>query len=334
MKTLFSKIKQNPKFYYSMMIAATWAGAGSLIVGMKMAQTFGVVPFIIWALGNTLACIVFGLLAHRIPKLMEVAMSKPVKLIVGLMAVFQIWVNMQGLYEALALTPITVILQKVIVYGASLGIVIFYLTRPMLKNVSVGYLAWTMTYAMIIGLMIYAFIQNGVSALPLGLEPAGIADATRKFFLLIPGCFLYPVFWEMWEYNKKNDDGTKTNIDLQACFVHGGLLFGLYLVFVFALAMTNFTPTQNAIKGVLIFTVAVDSLASFLFSVLITFGKKFGAGINVAAIVAWSFLIPLGVLGLWTKMAEFRIVVIGLMIIAAIGWAIYEKSKHAQEQKA
>ena len=98
--------------------------------------------------------------------------------------------------------------------------------------------------------------------------------------------------------------------------------------------MTNFTPTQNAIKGVLIFSVAVDSLASFLFSVLITFGKKFGAGINVAAIGAWSFLIPLGVLGLWTKMAEFRIVVIGLMIIAAIGWAIYEKSKHAQEQKA
>ena len=329
MNTLFSKIKQNPKFYYSMMIAATWAGAGSLIVGLKMAR--------FWLShshsGNTLACIVFCLLAHRIPKLMEVAMSKPVKMVVGLMAVFQIWVNMQGLYEALALTPLGTTLVKVIVYGASLGVVTFYLTRPMLKNVSVGYLAWTATYAMIIGLMIYAFATNGISALPLGLDQAGIADATRKAILLIPGCFLYPVFWEMWEYNKKNDDGT-AKVDLQTCFVFGGLLFGLYLVFVFALAMTNFTPTQNAIKGVLIFSVAVDSLASFLFSVLITFGKKFGAGINVAAIGAWSFLIPLGVLGLWTKMAEFRIVVIGLMIIAAIGWAIYEKSKHAQEQKA
>lgn len=332
MNILFLKIKQNPKFYYSMMIAATWAGAGSLIVGLSMAQTFGIIPFAIWALGNTLACIVFGLLAHRIPKLMEVAMSKPVKLVVGVMAVFQIWVNMQGLYEALALTPMGVSWQKFIVYGASLGIVIFYLTRPMLKNVSVGYMAWVVTYVMIIGLMIYAFVTNGVTSPSLGLEPAGILNASNKFLLLLPGCFLYPVFWEMWAYNEKNEDGT-AKVDLQACFVAGGLLFGLYLLFVLALAFTKFTPTQNAIKGILIFSVAVDSLASFLFSVLITFGKKFGAGINVAAIIGWSFLIPLGVLGLWTKMAEFRIVVIALMVLTSFVWYFLEKRKNAENQK-
>ena len=55
-----------------MSIAATWAGVGSLMVGMQMAQTFGIVPFLLWALGNTLACIVFGVFAPGIPKVREV----------------------------------------------------------------------------------------------------------------------------------------------------------------------------------------------------------------------------------------------------------------------
>lgn len=329
MNILINKIKQNPKTYYSMMIAATWAGAGSLIVGLSMAQTFGIIPFVIWALGNTLACIVFGLLANRIPKLMEVALSKPVKLIVGLMVVFQVWVNMQGLYEALALTPMGVVWQKVLVYGASLGITVFYLTRAMLKNVGVGSSSWVIAYVMIVGLMIYAFATNGVSGLPLGLERSGVLDATKKFFLLLPGCFLYPVFWEMWVYNEKNEDGTP-KVDLQSSFIAGGLLFGFYLVFVFALAFTQFSPFQSAIKGVLIFFVAVDSLASFLFSTMITFGKKLGAALNVGAIVAWSFLIPLGVLGLWTKMAELRIFIVAGMFIAALGWHLWEKRERAK----
>lgn len=92
---MFSRIKArfkaNPSTYYAMSIAATWAGAGSFIVGTQIATNFGIFPWLLWALGNTLTCIVFGLLAQRFPKLRAVAKSRPVQILMGLMCVFQIY---------------------------------------------------------------------------------------------------------------------------------------------------------------------------------------------------------------------------------------------------
>ena len=65
---LRASFKTNPRFYYAMSIAATWAGTGSFIVGTKVAQTAGAFPWLLWALGNTLACIVFGNFAQTSPK--------------------------------------------------------------------------------------------------------------------------------------------------------------------------------------------------------------------------------------------------------------------------
>ena len=99
---MYSRIKarfsSNPAFFYAMSIAATWAGAGSFIVGSQIATNFGIFPWLLWALGNTLTCIVFGLLAQRMPRLRAVAKSRPVQILMGLMCIFQIWVNMNGIY--------------------------------------------------------------------------------------------------------------------------------------------------------------------------------------------------------------------------------------------
>lgn len=80
---IVSKFKNKPSLFYSMSIAATWAGVGSLMMGVEMTQKYGVVPFLLWALGNTLACIVFGIFAPMIPKLRDVFRSRPMKVIVG-----------------------------------------------------------------------------------------------------------------------------------------------------------------------------------------------------------------------------------------------------------
>ena len=75
-KSLISKIVKNPTLFYAMSIAATWANVGSLLNGITIAQKNGIVPYLLWALGNTLACIVFGLFALRIPKLVNVFDSR------------------------------------------------------------------------------------------------------------------------------------------------------------------------------------------------------------------------------------------------------------------
>jgi hypothetical protein len=39
---LKNSFKEKPSRYYSMSIAATWAGVGSLMVGIQMAQKYGI----------------------------------------------------------------------------------------------------------------------------------------------------------------------------------------------------------------------------------------------------------------------------------------------------
>ena len=78
-----TKFKEKPTLFYALSICATWAGIGSLMNGVTMTQTYGIIPSIIWVLGNTIACIVFGLVAMKLPKVREVFGSSIMKWICG-----------------------------------------------------------------------------------------------------------------------------------------------------------------------------------------------------------------------------------------------------------
>ena len=67
MKTILAKLKQDPQLYYALSIAASWAGAGSLMNSTTMARTLGVLPALIWCFFNTIACIVFGWIIWTLP---------------------------------------------------------------------------------------------------------------------------------------------------------------------------------------------------------------------------------------------------------------------------
>ena len=49
------------------------------------------------------------------------------------------------------------------------------------------------------------------------------------------------LFWKMLKYNEKNEDEVE-KVNIEKCFVYGGLLFGLYLVFVF-ISLKGTIPT-------------------------------------------------------------------------------------------
>jgi len=47
-QTIKQKFRENPMLYYALSICATWAGIGSLMNGVTMTQTYGVIPSLIW----------------------------------------------------------------------------------------------------------------------------------------------------------------------------------------------------------------------------------------------------------------------------------------------
>lgn len=326
---MFSKItakfKSNPSFYYSMSIAATWAGVGSLMMGVEMAQKYGVVPFLLWALGNTLACILFGIFAPMIPKLREVFRSRAMKIIVGLMCPFQVWISLNGIQSIFRDTPFKD-LGTYLAYGLAIFFIVLLIKYGMIRNVLTDHYGWIAVYVIVFLLTIGAifYSQGNMNVLNIGLDaiPIGI----EKCLLLLPGAFLYPYYFEILDYNDKNTDSTK-KINVRRAFITGGILFGAYLIFTFLLAWTNFSPILNIVKAFLIVLIASSSLSSFQYSIYLTFGRKLGLAVNAISIIAWPFLVPLGVMGVWTLMSSIRVYIVIAAVVIALVWSFISKRK-------
>lgn len=318
------KFSNKPSLYYSMSVASTWAGVGALIVGMQMAREYGIVPFLLWALGNTLACILFGIFAPRIPKLREVFRSRPMQYLVGCMCVFQVWTNLNGIQFIYVDTPLGGIFGTVLAYSIAIGFVIILWRRGMIRTVLSDHVAWIGVYVIAALLTVMAIVHANGNMIPLGMGYEHIGVGIEKCVLLLPGAFLYPYFFGMLDYNDKNEDGTK-KINITRVFVNGGLLFGAYLVFTFLLSWTPFPPALSIVLAVLI--TLLSTVSSFLYSIYLTFGRKLGLAVNVATIALWQIVIPMGVMGVWTLMSQIRIFIVIGSILFALGWHFTERRK-------
>lgn len=328
MEGIKEKFKKKPSLFYSMSIAATWAGAGSFIVGTNIAKNAGLLPWLLWALGNTLTCIVFGIIATKFKTVRKVANSKPMKILMGLMAIFQVWVNMGGIYELLEPTFVGKIASYVIVYGLAIFFLILYLKKSTYRNVMTDNGSWLIVYGLIFLIVLISLFMNGFNGIPIGLVPSEIKAKGWICITLMFGGFFYPTFWELLDYNEKND-GEADRINIRQAFINGGLLFGFYLLFVLLGACSEYSESLNFVKAVLVSLVAVSSLSSFIYAILLDFGKKVGIVINVATFALWKVLVPLGAMGIWTIMQNVRIwMVFGMFAIAGIVYLVQKnKSK-------
>lgn len=323
---LRKKFVNNPTMYYALSICATWAGIGSLMNGITMTQTYGVIPSLIWVLGNTLACIVFGFVALKIPKVREVFGSKIMKWVCGIMCIFQAWLSMNGTQSIFADTVLGANFGMGIAYVMAIVFLVILLKRGMIRNVLTDGVGWIVVYALAVFVTIVAIIhsQGQFKEIPLVKDSESMRQGIWKAILLLPGPFTYPYFFEILNYNDSNEDGTK-KVNVRKAFTLGGIFFGIYMAIIFPLAWTQFSPVLNIIKAVLITIIGASTLSSSMYSIYIAFGKKIGLGVNAGLIALWAVLIPLGVMGMWTLMASVRIYFVGAAILFAIGWRIHEK---------
>jgi hypothetical protein len=325
-----SDFKEDPKIYYALSICATWAGIGSLMNGVTMTQTYGFIPSAIWVLGNVLACILFGWAAVRIPKVREVFGTKIMKWVCGIMCVFQAWLSMNGMQTVFADTPIGSFGGTIIAYTLAVLFLLLLLKYGMIRNVLTDGFGWIIVYLLAYGVTVAAAIysKNAFNVIPAIADAGSLRTGIWKAILLLPGPFTYPYFFEILNYNDENEDGAQ-KIDVQAAFTMGGVYFGVYMLIIFLLAWVQFTPLLNTLKAILITIIGTSTLSSSMYSIYIAFGKKVGLAVNGGLILGWQFLIPLGVMGMWTLMASVRIYFVAGAIIAALIWHFVEKRRAA-----
>lgn len=327
-QTIKQRFKANPTLYYALSICATWAGIGSLMNGITMTQTYGVIPSLIWVLGNVLACIVFGFCALKIPKVREVFGSKIMKWVCGIMCIFQAWLSMNGTQTIFADTPLGKDYGMFIAYAMAVVFLIILLKYGMIRNVLTDGAGWIIVYLLAVIVTVAAAIHSrgNFNQIPMIADDQAMGQGIWKAILLLPGPFTYPYFFEILNYNEKNDDGTR-KVNVKAAFTLGGIFFGIYMAIIFLLAWTQFTPALNVLKAFLITIIGASTLSSSMYSIYIAFGKKIGLGINAGMIAGWAFLVPLGVMGMWTLMASVRIYFVGAAILFAICWRLWEKHR-------
>lgn len=325
---LGERFKSKPLIYYGMTIAASWAGVGSLLNTITITKTLGIVPALIWTVANIFACVLFGLIINCLPTLREIVKTKFFCSIVSLIAIFQIWLNMNGIREVFSDTVLGLSGGTILAYATAIFFVAILLWRGMIRNILTDGASWLAVYGLIAFVTIAAIIHNGGELIPrpLGLEVEPLLTGLHKAFLLLPGPFTYIYFYELLNYNDANTDATQKT-DMRKAFTLGGLFFGLYMIFAFTLAFVNFPPELNLIKAVLLSLVAVSSLSTFLFSIYLVFGRKLGLLIDAAAIIGWVQFMDMGVMGVWTFLASCRSYLVGAMIIAAVVLVIRRRNE-------
>ena len=322
------RFTNNPLLYYALSICATWAGIGSLMNGVAMTQTYGIIPSVIWVAGNTLACILFGVIAIKVPKVRDVFRSRIMMWICGLMCVFQAWLSMNGMQTVFAETSLGQGFGTWITYVLAILFLIILIRFGMIRNVLTDGFGWIIVYGLALAVTVIALMQSrgSYNAVGLGLEPENMKTGIWKAILLLPGPFTYPYFFRILDYNDKNSDGTQT-VNTRRAFTLGGVFFGVYMAITFLLAWAHFSPELSIVKAILITIIGTSTLSSSMYSIYIAFGKAVGLGINLGLIIFWHELIPLGVMGLWTLMASVRIYFVGAAILAAVIWHLVEKRK-------
>lgn len=327
-QALTQRFKAKPTIYYALSICATWAGIGSLMNGVTMTQTYGILPSLIWVFGNVIACILFGAVALKIPRVREVFGSRVMRWICGLMCVFQAWLSMNGTQAVFADTPLGGDYGMFIAYAMAVVFLIILLKYGMIRNVLTDGFGWIIVYLLALGVTVAAMVHSrgSYNAIPLIKDAQSMRTGIWKAILLLPGPFTYPYFFEILNYNDANEDGTQ-QVNVKRAFTLGGVFFGVYMAIIFLLAWAQFTPALNIIKAFLITIIGASTLSSSMYSIYIAFGKKVGLAVNAGLIALWAVLIPLGVMGMWTLMASVRIYFVAGGILFAILWHLVEKRK-------
>lgn len=321
MTKLIESFKKNPMMYYAASIVASWAGVGSLMNFKTLAVNNGGWSAIIWAVFNSLACIVFGILVEYIPTMRNVMKSKAMFYFIGFLTIFQSWTQMSGIREIFGDTPIGTTGGMVIAYVVSIIFVIMLISRGMIRNALTDAGSWILVYGLLLVVTIASLVYTGgrFADISMAVEPPVIKAGVINGLLLLAGPFTYPYYYELYEYNDHNDDGTRKISNIKTSFVLAGIMFAVYMCFAGLLAWTQFSPMLNVVKAVLITIIAISSLSTYLYSEYLVFGKKGGAVVNIFTVAGWYFLIPMGVMGIWQFMSSIRwMIILGALFVAII----------------
>lgn len=308
-------------FYYAMSMAASWAWGTSLVVGMGIVQDRGIIPFVIWAIANSLSLPLFGYIAFKIPKLNDIMKTKPIMLFTTAVQCFCLWIQMNAIYEILTKYNIAgALVAKIIAIAIAVVFLFGLFKNGLMRNVSTDQPIWSVCYIGMVIIAIIGFLSGkGFQSIPLVNSSEDISWALYTCIVLFSGPLMDIQNWQLARkvYAEKR----------MKSYYLAGILFAIYMALVFVLAYLNFNRAMDIIMVLVITCVATSTINNAIVGVQEIAGRKVGFAIAAVCIAAWQIVIPMGVMGLWLTMGTARIYVSIACIVAGLTLNYIEKNK-------
>lgn len=322
---IMKKFFKDSTFFYAMSLAASWAWGTSLVVGMETVQTKGFIPFLIWAIANSLAIPLFGFISYRIPNLEKVVNSKIVMVFTSIVSVFCLWIQLNAIYQYLCnLEFMTNLIAKIISISIMLIMTIALYKDGLKKSIFLDNPLWLLCYGFLFVLMVFGFVGNVERySIVAYTDKSQIRWALNSCLILFSGPIMCIQNWQMAEKLKKENK-------MKAHYVAGGL-FALYMTFVGILANFKFNGVMNVILILIVLCVSLSTADAAIVGIQKIAKKKWGTIIALLAIACWNWVIPMGVMGLWTTMGNMRKYVAAICIIVAVIMYFIQKKNKSRE---
>lgn len=277
-------------------LAAAWAWGVSIIVGMQVAQQRGALAFAIWAIANSLALTLFGLVASKMDiNVLNSTERKVYKALMIAIQFFSVLVNITAIKTAIIMlnlpewvwiVPVGILFITVFLGGYDISI----------KGDILQIICW-------MGIMLATVILSPKTKAMLPVSKReDILWALWGSLILFSGPIVDKQMWQ-----RKAAMVMKNNFSVKS-YIAGSIIFGLYMLFVYMFAEYNINSAMAT--GLVIILVAGSTLQSAL-SALSTYSKNIKQGrlimlsFFILAIICLIF--NASVLTIWTLYGSIRI---------------------------
>ena len=279
-------------------IAFSWAWASSLVIGQSIAIERGIVPFLIWAVANTLTLGLFGLLYRTGIFTEKIFTNKIFKMFAIVIQFFCLIINLNILNQ--------IINNYWITTGIGLLFILLMYKRGLITSILTDQIQGIITFItliLIIGVGLFSGVEINYHFMN---SDGGVLWALWSACILLTSPF---GDIQMWQRAKVNNGRG---------FWYATGFFGFYMLLIFVMSIFQFNTAMNTlllIAALAVTTSTIDSIAVAMHEVS---NKRIGTALAVFLCVFWGVFKEVGIVDLWSTIGIYRVAFCVSVLIFAI----------------
>lgn len=291
-------------------IAFSWAWASSLVIGQSIAIERGIIPFLIWAIANTLTLALFGILYRKGLFTEKIFKNKIFKTFAIVIQAFCLIINLNILNQIIGNYWITT--------AIGLFFILLMYRRGLFTSILTDKYQGIITFITLIALIIVGVVsKTEITSHPINSD-GGILWALWSACILLTSPF---GDIQMWQRAKVNDKG----------FWYATGFFGFYMFLIFVMSLFQFNTIMNTLLLIACLAVTTSTIDSIAVAMHEVSNKMTGTALAVFLCVFWGVFKEIGIVELWSTIGIYRVAFCVTVLLVALkirkGAKMIENSK-------